>query len=193
MEKVSYAEGKNGGWKERNDLTSFFFTNFPEDWDSKAFWRLFQNWGRVWEVYIPEKRDRRGRRFGFVHFLEIYDSWKISTKLDNIFIGSMKLQVNAPRFTKRSLLRNGEKGVDSHVQRNSQVLAKGLVPTHSRHAQGNRSYAQVVVQDKIQRTRWQPKPFMKTQEVQKGKSHKEGFSDLCWDVPIISINEGKVE
>jgi hypothetical protein len=44
-----------------NTTTSFFFTNFPEDASSEDLWRLFLKYGRVWEVYIPKKVDKRGR------------------------------------------------------------------------------------------------------------------------------------
>ncbi|MCI42544.1 endonuclease/exonuclease/phosphatase family protein, partial [Trifolium medium] len=48
--------------------TSFFVTNFPDDATSDDLWKLFLKFGKVGEVYIPKKLDKRGRRFGFVKF-----------------------------------------------------------------------------------------------------------------------------
>lgn len=31
-------------------------------------WREFMKWGSVREVFIPQKKDKYGRRFGFVRF-----------------------------------------------------------------------------------------------------------------------------
>jgi hypothetical protein len=58
-----YSKGKSIDFLQHldNTTTSFFFTNFPEDALSEELWRLFLKFGRVWEVYIPKKVDKRGR------------------------------------------------------------------------------------------------------------------------------------
>ncbi|PWA69137.1 hypothetical protein CTI12_AA284990 [Artemisia annua] len=44
----------------------FFFTNFPESWDSGALWKMFTSrYGSVVDVYIAFKRTKKGSRFGF--------------------------------------------------------------------------------------------------------------------------------
>jgi RNA recognition motif-containing protein len=48
--------------------TSFFFTNIPTDATSEDLWKVFLKFGRVGEVYLPKKLDKRGRWFGFVKF-----------------------------------------------------------------------------------------------------------------------------
>ncbi|MCI40273.1 RNA recognition motif [Trifolium medium] len=40
--------------------TSFFITNFPIEATSEDLWELFLRFGRVGEVYIPKKLDKRG-------------------------------------------------------------------------------------------------------------------------------------
>ncbi|MCI45040.1 hypothetical protein A2U01_0066279, partial [Trifolium medium] len=57
-----------------NDLITFFFTNFPENFGAKAMFNAFQHYGNIMEVVIPIKRDRRGRRFGFARFKRVLDS-----------------------------------------------------------------------------------------------------------------------
>ena len=50
------------------------------------------------EVYIARKRNKWGRRFGFVRFSEVTDEKKMEYALDIIKIGEEKLYVNLPRF-----------------------------------------------------------------------------------------------
>jgi hypothetical protein len=59
-------DGKRRGYVHRLDkvATSFFFTNFPEEVKAVDLWPKFARFGRVGEVYIPDKRDKQGRRFG---------------------------------------------------------------------------------------------------------------------------------
>jgi hypothetical protein len=80
--------------------TSFFFTNFPEDASSEVLWKLFLKFGRVGEVYIPKKLDKRGRRFGFVKFKEVGDVEELSERLRDVWLGSFKLLVNLSRFAR---------------------------------------------------------------------------------------------
>lgn len=74
-------------------------------------WQEFQRWGKVREVFIPRKRDKSGRRFGFVRFLDVPEPGRLERKLDQIVIGDLKLFVNRPRFAKVSkgpvIARNG--------------------------------------------------------------------------------------
>jgi RNA recognition motif-containing protein len=53
------------------DTTSFFFTNIPDEATTAELCDIFLKFGRVGEVYIPKKLDKRGRRFGFVKFKEV--------------------------------------------------------------------------------------------------------------------------
>lgn len=82
------------------EVTLYFFTNFPENWRAKNPWEVFNRWGRVQEVFIPDKRNRQGKKFGFVRFYGIRDPSAFGRKLDQIVIGCTKLFVNKPRFVK---------------------------------------------------------------------------------------------
>lgn len=71
-------------------------------------WRNFQRWGRVWEIYIPNKKDRWGRRFWFARFFNVPNPSLLEHQLDNLYIGGRKLNVNFPRFEKG----NGNTSID---------------------------------------------------------------------------------
>ncbi|KAK7256698.1 hypothetical protein RIF29_30155 [Crotalaria pallida] len=80
--------------------TSFFFSNFPVDVGFVDLWKAFQRWGRVVDVFISQRRDKKGERFGFVRFSDVKDCDALAKKLDSICLGSFKLKVNVPRFDK---------------------------------------------------------------------------------------------
>ncbi|MCH80387.1 endonuclease/exonuclease/phosphatase family protein [Trifolium medium] len=84
------------------EATSFFFTNFPEESLAVDLWKLFAKFGRVGEVFIPKKLDKRGCRFGFVKFMEVKNVEELGRNLEEVWLGSFKLRVNLSRFAKGS-------------------------------------------------------------------------------------------
>ncbi|PWA87787.1 hypothetical protein CTI12_AA066030 [Artemisia annua] len=84
----------------RDKATSFFFTNFPESWDSGALWKMFSRYGKVVDVYVAFKRTKRDTRFGFVRFINIGDISSFENRLKGIMIGAEKLIVNRGKFMK---------------------------------------------------------------------------------------------
>ncbi|KAJ9560359.1 hypothetical protein OSB04_005519 [Centaurea solstitialis] len=91
------------GFKEdlNGRASTFFFTNFPDSWDSKGFWKLFQSYGNVVDVYISVRRNKEGNRFGFVRFLGMIDLIRLEKELSEIWIGRCKLRVNLAKFHRR--------------------------------------------------------------------------------------------
>lgn len=92
--------------KER-DITHYFFSNFPENFSEKHLWTIFQRYENVWEVFIAPKRDKKGKRFGFVRFTDVKNPVKLERELDTILIGNMKMHVNFPRFEKKKPRETG--------------------------------------------------------------------------------------
>jgi RNA recognition motif-containing protein len=80
--------------------TSFFFTNFPLDVKVMELWGLFNKFGKVGEVYIPNKLDKKGQRFGFVKFKEVTDAKELEGRLENVWWESYKLRINLSRFNR---------------------------------------------------------------------------------------------
>lgn len=82
--------------------TSFYFTNFPDDSKTTALWSMFARFGIVGEVFIPNKLDKGGKRFGFVKFKEVKDPAVLETRLSNVWFGGSRLKVNLARFNRDS-------------------------------------------------------------------------------------------
>lgn len=52
------------------------------------------------KLFFPSKVDKRGRRFGFVHFVDVSDPEEFGKRLDMIFIGDQKLYADISRFSR---------------------------------------------------------------------------------------------
>jgi len=81
-----------------NNTTSIFFTNFPDDCLGTDLWKVFLRFSKVREVFIPQKLDRWGNRFGFIKFLEVADEVALGFRLEEVWIGDCRLKINKARF-----------------------------------------------------------------------------------------------
>ncbi|GKV33811.1 hypothetical protein SLEP1_g42265 [Rubroshorea leprosula] len=76
------------GWSK-----TFFFYNFSEELETKFLWNCFQMYGKVVDVYVPNKGDKRGKRFGFVRMAGVKNELQMERQLDTMWIGSYKMKV----------------------------------------------------------------------------------------------------
>ncbi|GKV32831.1 hypothetical protein SLEP1_g41401 [Rubroshorea leprosula] len=77
-----------GGTYDRGlykQATPYFFTNFPDEWCYADMWRTFLKFGRVFDIYCPNRKSRNGGRFGFVRFLDVKDKRELERQLDQIW------------------------------------------------------------------------------------------------------------
>ncbi|GKV04742.1 hypothetical protein SLEP1_g16855 [Rubroshorea leprosula] len=151
-----------GNQKERpydeglyNQATPYFFTNFPESWSYADMWRTFLHYGRVYDIYSPNRRSRNGTRFGFVRFLEVKDRKELERQLDQIWVNGMKLWVNSPRYDVEKN-RSKEKRISS--EGTSQLQAhkydeamEGKISRERMPQKQNKSYAEVVKENQRER------------------------------------------
>ena len=87
-------------WRDHKDISSFYFTRFADDTTEKELWQQFKRWGDVREIFIPNRRNYNGRRYGFVRFKGVSDVQQMAWKLDNSVIGGLKLFVNVPKYNR---------------------------------------------------------------------------------------------
>ncbi|KHN05459.1 Serine carboxypeptidase-like 34 [Glycine soja] len=132
-------------WRDRTEITSFYFTRFSDECTEKELWQHFKKWGDVREIFISKQRNKNGRRYGFVRFKGVEDERKLESQLDNMVIGGLKLYVNLPRYGRQ----RGEKKTTEVLQpqpHNPPIWNKHEV---AHHTQRNRrtyhlSYAEAV-------------------------------------------------
>jgi len=90
--------GRDGVLGNGEDCSTFFFSNFPNGYGELDMTKVFQKWATVKEVFISRRPNKWGRRFGFVRFLDVKNVVRLEGDLDRIYIGTMKLHVNIPKY-----------------------------------------------------------------------------------------------
>lgn len=83
-------------------ITSFFFSNIPENHEEKHMWAIFQWWGKIKDLFIVRKKTKNGKRYSFVHFVGVLEPKDLEQSLDCIFTRINKLFVNFPKFERVS-------------------------------------------------------------------------------------------
>ncbi|GKU93949.1 hypothetical protein SLEP1_g7498 [Rubroshorea leprosula] len=116
--------------------TTYFFYDFPVNYSAKDLWHRFWSFGKVADVYIPERRDRRGRRFGFVRMSEVSDAEGMERKLNQIWLGSYRLKVKLA-----GNMKSGREGM-SRGRQQQQTTAKWF--RRDRKVSPGLTYAQIV-------------------------------------------------
>ena len=119
LESGGHSKHYSLNWRNYADITSFYFTHFPEEVNEELLWGYFKKWGDVREVYIAKRLNKEGRRYGFVRFKGVSGVKGLEVRLDNIFINDCKLFVNLPRFERPAMKKdlqqkssNGRKSFD---------------------------------------------------------------------------------
>jgi RNA recognition motif-containing protein len=103
LEREREGEKDRRGYIHKVDQSSisFFVTNFPDDCHSADLWKLFASYGRLGDVYIPNKVDKWGKRFAFVKFRDEIDAVELGERLEDVWLGTFKLRVNVSRFGRK--------------------------------------------------------------------------------------------
>lgn len=157
------ADGKEGEWevvqRRRNkknaqqlkQVTTFFFRNFPDECTEVRLRQKFGEVGKVSDVFIPAKRDRNGRRFGFVRFEGVKRSNVMLEKLNKIWVDSYVIRAFIPRFSRTMETKNWKKEKRLDLRNNGGAVAtrevteqreedrtkREIIPSHSHNRGGS--------------------------------------------------------
>nr|KAJ0214368.1 hypothetical protein LSAT_V11C400167170 [Lactuca sativa] len=115
--------------------TTFYFQNFPTDWNEAALWRMFKRFGVVVDVYVAKKLNRLKKNFGFVRFIRIQDSLSFEKRLNGIYIGAQKIEVNVARFDRKETATR---------KKNPQATENSLSASKMNQNMPSRSYVEIV-------------------------------------------------
>ncbi|GJT28614.1 RNA-directed DNA polymerase, eukaryota, reverse transcriptase zinc-binding domain protein [Tanacetum coccineum] len=86
--------------------TSVFITNFPDSFSAKDLFKTCSQYGNVVDSYIPNKRSKTGKRFGFVHFLKVFNVERLVSNLCTLWVCRYRLHANIVRFQRTPLNKN---------------------------------------------------------------------------------------
>ncbi|GKB93737.1 nucleotide-binding alpha-beta plait domain-containing protein, partial [Tanacetum coccineum] len=89
---------------------SVFVTNFPESCLAKDLFLHCKQYGHVVDSFIPNKRSKSGKRFGFVKFINVFNEERLVNNLCTVWIGRFKLMANLARFKRENKTGRGKEG-----------------------------------------------------------------------------------
>nr|GEU96001.1 nucleotide-binding alpha-beta plait domain-containing protein [Tanacetum cinerariifolium] len=132
--------------------TTVYVTNFPESISTKELFHSCKVHGHVVDSFIPNKRAKNGKRFGFVHFINVFSDERLVNNLCTVWIDRYKLHANISRFHRNSGkgAKDENKGAGESMNAknnsfsNEHVLPKGT----GIYKEGN-SYANVLKGDRL--------------------------------------------
>ncbi|GJX93266.1 RNA-directed DNA polymerase, eukaryota [Tanacetum coccineum] len=84
-----------------NISTSIFVTNFPDS--TRDLWRMCNQYGNVIDAFIPNRRSKAGKRFGFVRFIKVFEVDRLVNNLCTIWFDRLRLHANIAKFNRGPL------------------------------------------------------------------------------------------
>ncbi|KAK1414500.1 hypothetical protein QVD17_30246 [Tagetes erecta] len=78
--------------------TTFFITRFPQVYNSQQLWGIFQEFGKVTDVFIPKKKTKGGYVFAFVRFVGVPDVTVLEGKLNTIVLEDRRISANVAHY-----------------------------------------------------------------------------------------------
>nr|GEW88272.1 ChaC-like family protein [Tanacetum cinerariifolium] len=87
--------------------TSIFITNFLDHSKAKDLWNVYKQYGQVVDAFIPDRKSKAGKRYGFVRFIRVYDVDCLVSNLCTLWMGSHHLHANVARFMRPPAVKSG--------------------------------------------------------------------------------------
>lgn len=81
---------------------SVFVTNFPDNFGTRDLWNICQTYGKVIDVFIPNRKSKSGKRYAFVRFIKVDDMARLIGNLCTLWVGNFHLHANAVRYERPS-------------------------------------------------------------------------------------------
>ncbi|GAU51586.1 hypothetical protein TSUD_414300 [Trifolium subterraneum] len=86
---------------------SFYFTNFPAQLSNFYLRKGFEVCGILEDVYVPNRRNKRGEPFGFVKFSKVRDVSKLLVALNNVWFGHFRVRTRIASFDRNDRVEGG--------------------------------------------------------------------------------------
>ncbi|GJX54883.1 RNA-directed DNA polymerase, eukaryota [Tanacetum coccineum] len=111
----------------RKISTSVFITNFPDSFSAKDLFKTFSQYRNVVDSYIPNKRSKTGKRFGFVHFLKVLNVERLLSNLCTLWVGRYRLHANTVRFQRTPMNKNNAHVTKKYEENKSNLNDHNIV------------------------------------------------------------------
>nr|GEY29317.1 nucleotide-binding alpha-beta plait domain-containing protein [Tanacetum cinerariifolium] len=117
-------------------FTYVFVTNFPDGYGAMDLWNTCKLYGHVVDVFIPDRRTKAGKIFGFVRFIKVLDIDRLINNLCTVWVGRNKIHANVARFQREPLNKQSNK-VNNEGTNNVNHGAKGMTNSYAHVVKGN--------------------------------------------------------
>ncbi|GKC40585.1 RNA-directed DNA polymerase, eukaryota [Tanacetum coccineum] len=74
------------------------FMNFPESYSAKDLFQSCKQYGHIVDTFIPTKRSKTGKRFGFVRFINVFNEGRLVNNICTVWIDRSRLHANIARW-----------------------------------------------------------------------------------------------
>ncbi|GJZ90317.1 nucleotide-binding alpha-beta plait domain-containing protein [Tanacetum coccineum] len=101
-----------GSYKTKKDdvariSTSIYITNFSEMLSAKELFHACNQYGHVVDSFIPTKKSKNSKRFGFVRFINVFNEERLVNNLCTVWIDRYKIHANIARFQRPDAKKEG--------------------------------------------------------------------------------------
>ncbi|GKB37914.1 RNA-directed DNA polymerase, eukaryota [Tanacetum coccineum] len=79
-------------------------TKIPESFSAKDLFHSCKQYGHVVDTFIPMKRSKAGKRFGFVRFINVFNDERLVSNLCTIWNDRLKIHANIARFQRSPVI-----------------------------------------------------------------------------------------
>ncbi|GJZ24482.1 nucleotide-binding alpha-beta plait domain-containing protein [Tanacetum coccineum] len=121
------------GGRGSKDLYFHLHNEFPLFVNAKDLWRVSNQYGTVVDTFIPDKKSKANKRYGFVRFIKADNVERLVSNLCTIWVGKFRLHANIARFQRKPLNRNSSQTykiqTNKHGQKDVSIMkaANGFV------------------------------------------------------------------
>ncbi|GJW15428.1 nucleotide-binding alpha-beta plait domain-containing protein [Tanacetum coccineum] len=141
---VGRAGGRGGATKEDDVAkisTSVYVTNFPDYTSAKELAQACKQYGHVVDSFIPNKKSKFGKRFGFVRFIDVFSKERLINNLGTVWIDRFKIHANIARFQRNNVKQEGEKFVPAPAINSKKFGKSGVDKSFKGVLMGDKSAA----------------------------------------------------
>nr|GEX34525.1 RNA-directed DNA polymerase, eukaryota, nucleotide-binding alpha-beta plait domain protein [Tanacetum cinerariifolium] len=122
---------------------SIFVTNFPDSFGPCDLWNLCQVYGKVVDVFVPNRKSKAGKRYAFVRFIKVDDMDRLIGNLCTLWVGRFHLHANAVRYERPSKPTPSVNNPSSHTQKHNVSDATALKNTKSFNRSSKEGFGEI--------------------------------------------------
>ncbi|KAL4574610.1 hypothetical protein LXL04_021444 [Taraxacum kok-saghyz] len=136
----SAGEKKTPLWNRNLNAISFFVTGLADSSKKRDLFKCFEAFGEVVDVFMGTRRDKAGRNFAFVKFVNVGSARQLEGELQGMSCGGKELTVNLARYGR------DRAPITGMASRSNAAPARGNPPHTSRVGTRweRRSFAEVI-------------------------------------------------